>query len=198
VNKESYDNKIVHVIVGTLFLLYGIVRIYSYHSTSSHHVGLESAIAYWHFVDVVWLFCAPLWILYGSESFRGVTYTAMNVKCSKTVNNLGTPEYSKLDQITRVTTTLCNPTSLPVADKARGPEHAGKVRVEDLTLYGLLRGKIDYDLFIMTSGAPQNPIRHSNNTVFNESKNSSSKVVTVSRHKVEIPESHKSKVDNTV
>jgi cytochrome c oxidase subunit 3 len=45
-----------HVIVGTLFLLYGIVRIYSYHSTSSHHVGLESAIAYWHFVDVVWLF----------------------------------------------------------------------------------------------------------------------------------------------
>ena len=37
-----------HVIVGTLFLLYSAVRIYSYHSTSSHHVGLESAIAYWH------------------------------------------------------------------------------------------------------------------------------------------------------
>jgi len=35
-----------HVIVGTLFLLYATVRIYSYHSTSSHHVGLESAIAY--------------------------------------------------------------------------------------------------------------------------------------------------------
>lgn len=47
-NKESYDNIIVHVIVGTLFLLYATVRIYSYHSTSSHHVGLESAIAYWH------------------------------------------------------------------------------------------------------------------------------------------------------
>ena len=45
-----------HVIVGTLFLLYSILRIYSYHSTSGHHVGLESAIAYWHFVDVVWLF----------------------------------------------------------------------------------------------------------------------------------------------
>lgn len=35
-----------HVIVGTLFLLYSFIRIYSYHSTSSHHVGLESAIAY--------------------------------------------------------------------------------------------------------------------------------------------------------
>jgi len=35
-----------HVIVGTLFLMYGIARIYSYHATSSHHVGLESAIAY--------------------------------------------------------------------------------------------------------------------------------------------------------
>ena len=35
-----------HVIIGTLFLLYATVRIYSYHSTSSHHVGLESAIAY--------------------------------------------------------------------------------------------------------------------------------------------------------
>lgn len=45
-----------HVIVGTLFLLYSFIRIYAYHSTSQHHVGLESAIAYWHFVDVVWLF----------------------------------------------------------------------------------------------------------------------------------------------
>ena len=35
-----------HVIVGTLFILYSTIRIYSYHSTSSHHVGLESAIAY--------------------------------------------------------------------------------------------------------------------------------------------------------
>ena len=54
--KCYYVNKIVHVIVGTLFLVYSFVRIYAYHSTSQHHVGLESAIAYWHFVDVVWLF----------------------------------------------------------------------------------------------------------------------------------------------
>ena len=45
-----------HVIVGTLFLLYSFIRIYAYHTSSQHHVGLESAIAYWHFVDVVWLF----------------------------------------------------------------------------------------------------------------------------------------------
>ena len=46
--KCYYVNIFVHVIVGTLFILYSTVRIYSYHSTSSHHVGLESAIAYWH------------------------------------------------------------------------------------------------------------------------------------------------------
>jgi cytochrome c oxidase subunit 3 len=46
----------LHVIIGTVFLLVGAVRIFAYQVTNSHHVGVESGILYWHFVDVVWLF----------------------------------------------------------------------------------------------------------------------------------------------
>lgn len=45
-----------HVIIGTIFLLVGLGRLYTYHLTENHHLGLESGILYWHFVDVVWLF----------------------------------------------------------------------------------------------------------------------------------------------
>jgi cytochrome c oxidase subunit 3 len=45
----------LHVIIGTLFLLVGLSRTFAYHLTDNHHVGLESGILYWHFVDVVWL-----------------------------------------------------------------------------------------------------------------------------------------------
>jgi cytochrome c oxidase subunit 3 len=46
----------IHVIIGTLFLLVSAFRLGAYALTAEHHVGLESAILYWHFVDVVWLF----------------------------------------------------------------------------------------------------------------------------------------------
>jgi len=46
----------LHVIVGTIFITVGFVRLILHHLTSDHHIGLESAILYWHFVDVVWLF----------------------------------------------------------------------------------------------------------------------------------------------
>ena len=46
----------LHVIIGTIFLLVGLWRVLAYHSTENHHLGLESGILYWHFVDVVWLF----------------------------------------------------------------------------------------------------------------------------------------------
>jgi cytochrome c oxidase subunit 3 len=46
----------LHVIVGTIFLIVCFIRIINYHLTDTHHVGFESAILYWHFVDIVWLF----------------------------------------------------------------------------------------------------------------------------------------------
>jgi len=46
----------LHVIIGTLFLAVSAIRIYAYQVTNTHHVGVESSILYWHFVDVVWLF----------------------------------------------------------------------------------------------------------------------------------------------
>ena len=46
----------LHVIIGTVFLLYCFIRCYKNQFVSNHHVGLEFSIWYWHFVDVVWLF----------------------------------------------------------------------------------------------------------------------------------------------
>ena len=46
----------LHVIIGTAFLAVGLWRLLAYHLTENHHLGLESGILYWHFVDIVWLF----------------------------------------------------------------------------------------------------------------------------------------------
>src|SRR6266478_3124912 len=43
-------------IFGTIFTTVGFIRILNYHLTDTHHIGHESGILYWHFVDVVWLF----------------------------------------------------------------------------------------------------------------------------------------------
>ena len=45
-----------HVIIGSIFLLFGLWRGLLYHFTQTHHLGLESSIMYWHFVDIVWIF----------------------------------------------------------------------------------------------------------------------------------------------
>ena len=46
----------VHVIVGTLLLGVSLIRLLNNELTPGHHIGLECAIYYWHFVDIVWLF----------------------------------------------------------------------------------------------------------------------------------------------
>lgn len=45
----------VHVLIGNFIIIVATIRIISYHLTDHHHSGFESAILYWHFVDVVWL-----------------------------------------------------------------------------------------------------------------------------------------------
>ena len=46
----------IHVLIGTLILLYSFIRIYKNHFSSIHHINFEFSIWYWHFVDVIWLF----------------------------------------------------------------------------------------------------------------------------------------------
>ncbi|SMF69996.1 cytochrome c oxidase subunit 3 [Allosphingosinicella indica] len=45
-----------HVIVGTIFLMVCLGRVYKGDFTPKQHFGFEAAAWYWHFVDVVWLF----------------------------------------------------------------------------------------------------------------------------------------------
>ena len=44
-----------HVLVGTIFLIVCLRRVYLGHFTPRQHFGFEAAAWYWHFVDVVWL-----------------------------------------------------------------------------------------------------------------------------------------------
>jgi heme/copper-type cytochrome/quinol oxidase subunit 3 len=52
-----------HVFIGTCFLAVCLLRLHLNHFTREHHLGLEAAAWYWHFVDVVWLylFLAVYW-----------------------------------------------------------------------------------------------------------------------------------------
>lgn len=53
-----------HVLIGTMFLFVCLIRLWKGHFSVKHHLGLEFAIWYWHFVDVVWLFlyvCVYWW-----------------------------------------------------------------------------------------------------------------------------------------
>jgi cytochrome c oxidase subunit III len=45
-----------HVLVGTIFLTVILIRAIKGQMTPQHHLGMEAAAWYWHFVDVVWLF----------------------------------------------------------------------------------------------------------------------------------------------
>ncbi len=56
----------LHVIIGSTFLLICFLRLLSYHFSNTHHIGIEAAIWYWHFVDVVWLFLYTALYWWGS------------------------------------------------------------------------------------------------------------------------------------
>lgn len=45
-----------HVIIGTIMLSVSLYRLYTYQVTNTTHIGIETSIIYWHFVDVVWIF----------------------------------------------------------------------------------------------------------------------------------------------
>lgn len=46
----------IHVLIGTIFLIVTLIRIYKGHLLVERHILLEVSSLYWHFVDVVWLF----------------------------------------------------------------------------------------------------------------------------------------------
>jgi hypothetical protein len=58
-----------HVIVGTVFLLVCWFRFVNMHFTRTDHFGLEAAIWYWHFVDVIWIFLFLVVYLWPSVYF---------------------------------------------------------------------------------------------------------------------------------
>jgi cytochrome c oxidase subunit 3 len=43
----------LHVLFGGIFLLLGYIRLVMGHFSCTHHLSIEFAILYWHFVDVV-------------------------------------------------------------------------------------------------------------------------------------------------
>ena len=60
-----------HVLIGTIFLLACLIRVYVGQFTPRQHLGFEFAAWYWHFVDVVWLFlfaCIYVWGSWGAAT----------------------------------------------------------------------------------------------------------------------------------
>nr|YP_010447214.1 cytochrome c oxidase subunit III [Lottia goshimai]UTM92222.1 cytochrome c oxidase subunit 3 [Lottia peitaihoensis] len=46
----------LHVFAGLVFILVCFIRLLRNHFSTARHLGLQCAIWYWHFVDVVWIF----------------------------------------------------------------------------------------------------------------------------------------------
>jgi heme/copper-type cytochrome/quinol oxidase subunit 3 len=58
----------LHVLVGTIFLLVCLWRASRLHFTLWKQVGFKSAVWYWHFVDVVWIFLFIVIYIWGGLS----------------------------------------------------------------------------------------------------------------------------------
>nr|ARH10725.1 cytochrome c oxidase subunit III [Laingia psammae] len=46
----------IHVIIGTMFLIINLMRMFKLHFSFLHHISFELAAWYWHFIDIIWLF----------------------------------------------------------------------------------------------------------------------------------------------
>ena len=58
-----------HVLIGTIFLIVCVARVFVGQFTEKQHLGFEFAAWYWHFVDVVWLVlfaCIYVWGSWGA------------------------------------------------------------------------------------------------------------------------------------
>jgi cytochrome c oxidase subunit 3 len=65
-----------HVIIGSIFLIVCLIRVFLGHFKPDQHLGFEFAAWYWHFVDVVWLFlfaCIYVWGS-GGEAAAGAAH----------------------------------------------------------------------------------------------------------------------------
>lgn len=65
----------LHVLVGTIMLQVQKQRITYNHFSPTHHVGMLTAIWYWHFVDVVWLMLFALIYVWGTIDATDVWHT---------------------------------------------------------------------------------------------------------------------------
>jgi cytochrome c oxidase subunit 3 len=66
----------LHVLVGTVYLRVCLHRHGLNHFTPDRHIGLETAIWYWHFVDVVWVFLYIFVYIWGG--YKPITYLRLN------------------------------------------------------------------------------------------------------------------------
>lgn len=55
-----------HIIIGSIMLSIMLWRMVSYHFTDKHHLGYETTILYWHFLDIVWLILFVIFYWWGS------------------------------------------------------------------------------------------------------------------------------------
>ena len=161
----------IHVIVGTLFILVALFRTIQYQLTRTHHQGFESSILYWHFVDVVWLFRAPVWIFSGSGQLIALMIYFNSIALLKSVIN-----YAIL-----VTTTLGKLINLSDSEMDRGVQHVGKAD-NGGRLYSNPRSKDDHGLIILFSGTLQNPFSYAILIIMSANRNVAYIVVIITQY----------------
>lgn len=61
----------LHVIGGTIFLIVCTIRLRYEHFHDGRHVGLDCAVWYWHFVDVVWILLFIIVYIWGNSPNEG-------------------------------------------------------------------------------------------------------------------------------